>query len=161
VTFDEPTPEELALVHDSWVESFRKSPWGGCVRNDYWQTCQRATIQGILHRGTKLTVVLAPVVEGVHTGRRVMGWACTEPQLEVLHYLYVKADYRKHGIGRALLEHVAGKWHQPRYTHRTRSCDALFPRRWRWDPTPARIRGDRENDGKSQTVKSDDRPATA
>jgi len=142
LTFDTPIPDELALVYDSWVESFRKSPWAGCVRNDVWQTCQRATIQGILQRGAKLTVVLAPVVEGVHTGRRVMGWACTEPQLEVLHYVYMKADFRKHGIARAILLHETGGWHQPRYTHRTRASELLLPRRFRWDPTPARIRGE-------------------
>lgn len=138
--FDRPTDDEMALVFDAWVSSFRKSPWAGCVRNDMWTTVQRATIAGILARGAEITVVLAPTVPGVFTGRRVMGYAVAEPRLETLHWIYVKDDYRRKGVGRALLNHVAGTWHLPRYTHRTRQSQVLLPKKWRWDAVPARVR---------------------
>lgn len=138
VILSRPTGDELALVFDAWVKSFRKSPWAGTVRNDLWVTVQRATIKGILDRGAVVTVALAPIVPGVHEARRVMGYAVTEPGLEVLHWLYVKDDYRRHGVGRALLNHMTDGWNRPRYTHRTR-FSSLLPKKFRWDPVPARV----------------------
>jgi len=36
----------------------------------------------------------------------VHAWACGEPG--ILHYVYVARELRRHGIGRALIEAVAG-----------------------------------------------------
>jgi GNAT superfamily N-acetyltransferase len=137
IEFTAPTADELSkLVVDSWVESFRKSPWAGCVRNDMYQTTQRATIMGILGRGAVVTVALAPRVEGV------MGYAVTEPKLECLHWIYVKQDYRGNGVGRKLLQQTCQFWTHPRYSHRTRASSFL-PRVFRWDPIPARVLAER------------------
>lgn len=139
VEFTAPTTDELAFVVDSWLESFRKSPWAGCVRNDLYQETQRATIVGILARGAEITVALAPRLDGVHTGRRVMGYVVAEHPLECLHWVYVKKDYRGHGLGRDLVTRASQFWVHPRYTHRTRAS-AFLPRIFRWDPTPARVK---------------------
>ncbi len=133
--------DEMPFIYDAWIKSFRVSPWAGCVRNDQFESVQRATIQGILSRGALIHVALAPRVEGVFTERRVMGFICTEPGLETLHYLYVKSDYRKHGIGKALLAAATGGWFTPRYSHRTRGS-AILPKIWRWDPVVARVRSE-------------------
>ncbi len=138
MSFDAPTTDELALVYSSWCESFKKSPWAGCIRNDQYQMVQHATIQGLLARGAKITVSLAPQIPDIFEGRRVMAWCCFEPAIETMHYLYVKSDYRKKGVGKALLSEVASKWFRPTYTHRTRGS-ALLPKKWRWDPTPSRV----------------------
>lgn len=143
MTFDAPMPDEMALVYDAWIRSFRKSPWAGCVRNDRWEDVQRATIDGLLDRGARVLVALAPQVPGVFEGRRVMGFSVSEPG--ALHYWYVKADFRHKGIGRALLARTTEGWPPPApclpwtYSHRTRAS-ALLPRHWRWDPTSARVK---------------------
>lgn len=137
IDFDRPTGDELPLIYDNWTKSYKKSLWAGTVRNDMWESVQRATIQGLLARGADVRVALAPRVEGVFTGRRVMGWACFEPG--VLHFLYVKADYRGQGIGRALLDHVTAGWSDHIYSHRTRAS-AFLPRHFRYDPVSARTR---------------------
>lgn len=138
IEYGPPTAGELDFVVDAWLESFRKSPWAGCVRNDMYQATQRATIAGLLARGAQILVALAPRLEGVHEGRRVMGYAVAESALECLHWVYVKKDYRGHGLGRELVRRVAEYWTHPRYSHRTRASSFL-PRAFRWDPVPARV----------------------
>ena len=143
-----PTADEMALIYDSWVKSFRKSPWAGVIPNNLYEATQRATIQGILARGASIQVALAPRVPGIFEGRRVMGWICTEPAIETLHFWYVKDDFRKKGIGKALLAEATGKWFQPRYTHRTRASE-LLPKRFRWDPVPARVLSEKSGQERS------------
>lgn len=134
--FDLPTAEELPLVYDAWAQSFRKSPFAGCVRNDMWDQVQRATISELL---TRSTVVVAIADEGE---RRVIGYSVSEPG--VLHWLYVKNALRRLGCGARLLEETTQGWTQFVYTHRTRVSDKFLRRasrrEWIWDPVFARVR---------------------
>lgn len=133
-----PTADELPLIYDSWTKSYRKSPWAGTIPNNLFEQVQRACIQGVLVHGAHIVVALAPQVPGVFEGRRVMGWICYESSIEVVHYFYVKNDFRGQGIAKALIEHAASTWQKPRYTHRTRGS-AILSKKWRWDTTPARV----------------------
>jgi GNAT superfamily N-acetyltransferase len=146
--FDAPTADELDLVFDAWINSFKKSPWAGCVPNQLWFETQRETIRGILNRGASVVVAVTPI-QGREAEwpdvRRVMGYAVTEKN--VLHWLYVKDDYRGYGIGRALLNEVTRLWPDGPapwvYTHRTKASVKFLgerPRPWRWDPVPARVK---------------------
>ena len=141
ITFDTPRADEFPLIFDSWVQSFRKSPWAGCVPNHLWDITQRATISGIIDRGARVLVVLAPNVPGVFEGRRVMGYSVSEPG--VLHWLYVKAPFRRQGIGRALLAETVRGWPERRpwlYTHRTRISARFLGTDFVHDDVPARVR---------------------
>jgi GNAT superfamily N-acetyltransferase len=140
MTFDSPTADELSLVFDSWANSFKKSPWSGCVPNHLWAELSRAAIADIIDRGARVLVAVQELPEG---GRRVLGYSVSEPAKNVLHWLYVKGAYRGLGVGRALLAETCtpGEW---TYTHRTRASDKFLrctPARFRWDPVPARVRG--------------------
>lgn len=144
--FDAPTAEELPLVFDAWANSFKKSPYAGCVPNRLWDDVSRAAISEILDRGARVTVAAIPLPDG---RRRVAGYSVSEPGKRVLHWLYVKRDYRGTGVGTALLEETcpAGTagWS---YTYRTKAADNFLRRaadryagpRFAWDPVPARVK---------------------
>ncbi len=131
--FDYPQPEEYPLIFDTWARSFRKSPWAGCVPNHLWDQVSRACIGELL---TRSRVIVA--VKNLPEGRRVMGYSVSEPG--VLHWLYVKNDFRGLGIGRSLLELTTSGWDQYVYTHQTRASRKFLGTRFHWDPVPARIR---------------------
>ncbi len=136
--FDTPTAEEFSLIFDSWANSFRKSPWAGCVPNHLWDSVSRACIGELLNR----SMVIVAVTELEDGTRRVMGYSVAEPG--VLHWLYVKNDYRGMGVGKALLELATHGWETFVYTHRTRASDKFLRRalcrQWIWDPVLARVR---------------------
>lgn len=117
--FDAPLADEWPLIFDTWARSFQKSPWAGCIPNHRYDDVSRAGISDILaRRGTRVTVCYVELEPGV---RRVMGYAVAEADRRVLHWVYVKRDYRRKGVGRALLRRVTGEWPAGphAYTHRT------------------------------------------
>ncbi len=134
--FDAPTADELCLVYDAWATSFRKSPWAGCVLNRDWDTTSRATIGEILDRGARILVAVQDIDEST---RRVMGYAVYEPDINCLHWLYVKRTYRKLGVGKALLAQLNATpgWS---YTHRTPSSAGFLGRDWVHRPELARVK---------------------
>lgn len=141
ITFSEPQADEFPLIFDSWANSFRKSPWAGCVPNHLWDQVSRADIAGIIDRGARVVVALAPQVPGIFEGRRVMGYSVSEPG--VLHWLYVKKDYRGQGVAKALLAETTRDWPARRpwlYTHRTRASAGFLGADFRHDDIPARVR---------------------
>lgn len=133
-SFDLLAPEEYSLVFDSWARSFRKSPWAGCVPNHLWDQVSRACIGELLTR-SRVIVALKTLEDGT---RRVMGYSVSEPG--VLHWLYVKNDYRGMGVGRSLLNVTTDGWEQFVYTHQTRASRKFLGSRFHWDPVLARIR---------------------
>lgn len=136
--FDTPRADELPLIYDSWARSFRKSPYAGCVPNHLWDQTSRACISEILMRGARVIVLVTPV-EGSDV-RRVIGYSVSEPG--VLHWLYVKDDYRGQGFGRQLLAETVKPWPGSRwyYTHRTNASVNFLGRYFTWDPLPARMK---------------------
>lgn len=128
--------DELPLVYDSWSRSFQKSPWAGCIPNHLWPSTSRASISDILDRGAR---VLAGYVE-LPEGRRVMGYSVSEPERNVLHWLFMKRDYRGVGYGRALLSATcpSGDWI---YTHRTCASARFLGSRFEWSAKAARVKG--------------------
>lgn len=141
IQFETPTEDEFKFIIDSWSNSFRKSNYAGCIPNNLWPQVSRATIHQLLARETmRVWVALAPSNDG---RGRVMGYYVGEPG--ILHWLYVKKDFRRLGIGKQLLKHATDSWPaevrgRPRYTHKTDNSQRFFPPGWKWDPIPARVK---------------------
>lgn len=154
MTFDTPTADEFKFVKDSWANSFRKSPWAGCIPNHLYDQVSRETIRSILDRGALVLVAVTPIAgqeDEFPAVRRVMGYSVSEPQKGVLHWLYVKAGpdgngYRGMGVGRSILDKTVALFagHAFTYTFRTRVSErflnSVVPGVFRWDPVPARIK---------------------
>jgi GNAT superfamily N-acetyltransferase len=127
-TVEPATPDEYACVIDYWVRNFRNSPWAGCIANDQYAIAARATARALISRGARAWVV--------RRSGRVAGFAVVEGTL--LHYLYVKPNYRKVGVGGAL-RGFALRSGVKTYTHKT-PAHSFLDRHFVWDPVPARIK---------------------
>lgn len=123
-------PDEVKFIVDSWVRSFRDSPWAGCIANDQYQEVMRGTVNGLLARGVR--VVVATTAEGP---RRVCGYIATEAP-DLIHYIYVKNGSRKLGLANELLKHGP---QMGRLTFRTPASEFLLKRGFSWTPVPARL----------------------
>lgn len=99
-----------SLIFATWLKSYQNSSlFAKGVPRETFFAQHHKVIERILERAEVRLAVL-PDDPSV-----VFGWAVTEPGL--VHYVYVKPDFRKYGIARALLAHVAGEpW---RYSHST------------------------------------------
>lgn len=142
--FDYADADELPLVFDSWSKSFKKSPWAGCIPNHLYPEVSRAGISEILDRGAKVLVAYIDLPDGA---RRVMGYSVSEPEKKILHWLFVKRDYRMPGwqVGTALLDRTLamageGRLEQWTYTYRTPASAKFLGPFFTHDPAPARVR---------------------
>jgi hypothetical protein len=122
-------PTDLSFVYDSWLNSWRRSPWAGTIPNHLYYETQRETISGLLRRGAQVTILCAEGLEDF-----IIGWACHErTSIEpVLHYLYIKDPYLSFGFHHSLLDSLNGPGF---YTHRL-PLKAL--RKWKHVPEIAR-----------------------
>lgn len=135
--FDVADSDEMAFVYDSWARSFQKSPYAGCIPNHMYPQISRAAAAEIVDRGAKVLVAYAELPDG---SRRVMGYSVSEPEKKVLHWLFVKHDYRGLGVGDALLKETCPSegWS---YTYRTKASAQFLGGGYRWEPKHARLRG--------------------
>lgn len=123
--FTTPTAEEWPLIFDSWARSFRNSPWAGVIRNCDYPTVSRAAMSEIVDSGARVTVLVSKTEAGE---RRVIGYSVSDPTRKVIHYIYVKRDWRGLGMGKRLRQEVVpdnelSKWV---YTYRTPACSKFY-----------------------------------
>ncbi len=125
VAYRDATAADVPLIMDSWLNSWRTSPWAGIIPNNTYYPLTRRVIEQLIMRGAKLTVACKEDKPDV-----ILGWACTEQTNEqdphaVIHYIYVKDAYVKlRSIGRGFVSRCAGK--KPGlYTFRSRQTEDL------------------------------------
>lgn len=129
-------PSDIPFVMDSWLNSWRVSPWAGCIPNNYYYKVTRAAIEQLIIRGAKLEIACKE-----SDPDKILGWVCSEltgPDT-VIHYLYVKEGYLPFDIGAKLVERTEGK--KPGfYTYRYRQVQDACPgdQGWRHEPSIAR-----------------------
>lgn len=87
-----------AFVIETWLRTYRRLYRVPGLSSARWYAGQRAIICELLP-----LVCLALRRSAPNT---VHAWACGSPG--VLHYVYVAEPLRRHGVGRALVEAVAG-----------------------------------------------------
>lgn len=107
------TADDLRFVHSSWHTNFWKA-WG-CkhMLREHYNAGMDARIEWLLARSSVL-VAFFPQVED-----EVLGWSAVDG--DTLHYVYVKAAYRRSGIGSGLT-HGLVRW----YTHPTNEAGRAF-----------------------------------
>lgn len=93
-------PGDIPMVMDSWQRSCSRSPYAGNVPNSAWVETSRKMVTHLLARGARIVVAHSP-----DDTDHILGWACGEQddRKTVLHYTYVKAQYRRDGIALELL----------------------------------------------------------
>jgi GNAT superfamily N-acetyltransferase len=125
-------PGDMRFVLDSWGKSYRVSPWAGCVPNHLFYDTFHEAVEGLLARGTKITIACAK-----HDPSRILGWVATETVRDgqAVHFLYVKDPFRRRGLASHLLEQTVGTQEGRRfYTYRTRDAAYLAGPDWVFAP---------------------------
>jgi len=96
--FNEP---DKNFVLNSWLKSYRDSPWAFHLDNDTYFYGHQLLI-GKLAETSKLYVACS-----VDDPNEIWGWLCAEkgpPGTVVIHYVNVKQRFRKFGVAKALLQ---------------------------------------------------------
>lgn len=126
----EARPEDEAVIFSTWLKSFRygedpKTPCEDAIFFGY----HRPLILRIIERaGTQVAVATLP-----DDTKTVLGWAVAEPP-SVLHYVYVKAPFRRLRVASRLLGRLGVDLSKPcQYSHRTKflvqaAASARWPR---------------------------------
>ncbi len=128
--------DDISFIFDSWLRSWRKSPWAGCIPNNLYFPLTRSTIEQLVARGAEFKVACLAADPD-----KILGWVCYELSQDttprtVVHYVYTKDPYLNLGIGPALVASLAGA--KPGfYTHRYRQVSEACPG-WRHAPEIAR-----------------------
>jgi hypothetical protein len=109
------TDSDLRFVRSSWHSNHWKT-WA-CKRipwESYWPGQDRR-IERLLKQSTVLVAYFEDVPD------EVLGWACFEG--DTLHYVYVKAAYRRAGIAAGLTASLSDK---PHHSHPTNEVGRAF-----------------------------------
>lgn len=135
VSFRAVEPGDISFILDSWIKSYRTSPWAGVVPNHKFFDVTHEVIEELLTRGAVLSVACA-----THDPTRILGWACTEHVTGgvACHYVYVKDPFRRMGLATELLKRNVPQTTPDRkfYTFRTRASS--YFRDWVHAPEIAR-----------------------
>jgi hypothetical protein len=124
-----------SFVVESWLASYRASPWSGVVTNNLYDAVYGDTIRQLFERGALCWVAHHPDDEN-----HIIGFLVTEytrDGVPVVHYVFTKDYARRQGVARSLFA-AAGIDPKERffYTFRTGSARA-FPG-GRYEPAVAR-----------------------
>jgi GNAT superfamily N-acetyltransferase len=132
VTFRANAPGDEALIMDSWLTSYYRSPWAGVVPNNRYQEITREAVKQLRDRGAVFLVAARR-----DDPDQVLGWICFEALDDgrVVHYLYVKPGTRRMGVASELLRRAAPGG-RDFYTFRTRA--SRYFKDWTWAPEIAR-----------------------
>lgn len=112
-----PLPEDRAFVLSSWHRSYRKSQWAKALDPRVYDAGQQALI---VNRWDGAIPSSRCVAHPEGDPLVILGWACAEGP--VLHYVYVKGELRRAGLGRALVNALGNPLI---YTHQTQLGEGL------------------------------------
>jgi len=108
-----------SLVYATWLRSYEASSLAAKnIPRDVFFAEHHKVIDRILARGASVRLAVLPDEPDV-----VLGWAVVE--WPIVHYVYVKPPFRKHGIAQALLQDVPKPF---TYTHWTHIMRELHPK---------------------------------
>jgi hypothetical protein len=89
-------------VVESWLASYRRSPWAGAVPNNLYDAVYSDTIRQLVERGAALWLAHNP-----SRPDHILGYLCSEVTSDgvpVVHFAFVKDLYRRQGIAASLFE---------------------------------------------------------
>ncbi len=127
--------DDLGLVYGTWLDSFYDAHGAGPLPRDVYRSAYTETIGRILEQPDTLVLV----ARSPRDAGTLYGFACVQGR--TLHYVCVKAPYRKMGIADALLT-AAGLSRLTRFTYTFKTSVArALEQKWkgaRFDPMPMR-----------------------
>jgi GNAT superfamily N-acetyltransferase len=100
----EAAADDRAFISRKWAAEMRRSPWARCTPPDVYWPSQYKTIEALMARSR--VVVAADPGDTMHL-YGVIVWQRIEPRA-LLHWLYVKPDYRRLGLAAQLAAATLG-----------------------------------------------------
>lgn len=118
------------FILDSWLGSYKRSRWAGCIPNNLYVPTHEVAIEQLLGRGAKVRAVVAKDAPD-----QLLAWVCYETWSRglVVHYAYTKEIYRRNGLVKGLLADLGYKYGDPAY-HTFRTQDSKYFPGFRWAP---------------------------
>lgn len=128
--------EDVPLVFDSWMKSWRVNRYAGCISNNLFYTTTRSNIENLVARGAVIKIACLDSDENA-----ILGWVCYEKLAKpggqdewCVHYVYVKDPYLTKGVGQELAKQLPDSG---LYSYRCSQVEDFFPN-YRWVPEIAR-----------------------
>lgn len=136
------TADDITFVMHSWVDSYRTAHAAGLIQMSDWAGVMLPQVAKVLARpGVEVLVAANPQNAG--TRADIFGWLCHERghRRPLVHYVYVKDDFRGHGFARLLMR-KAGVDPQKEFLHTCKTAvlsklSSKIPHA-RWAPLMAR-----------------------
>lgn len=125
------TSDDLRFIAASWYDDYW-SRWGKkhCDRR-LFHDGQGARIDRLLTRCDALVAYLPEVPD------EVLGWAVLDDKHEVVHYCYVKGEYRRMGIATGLVRGHDVKW----FSHSVDTTGGIFAKKFNLKYNPFTLEG--------------------
>lgn len=117
-------PDDVAFITSSWLKSYRDAPAVKNCPNSLYYAAQHEVLNVIVPRAVTLVVTTEALDKPIMGKGIILGYMCAEMTAErilVVHYIYIKRDFRNFGLARMLLETMI-ETEQPlgiHYTHQT------------------------------------------
>lgn len=115
-------PDDRNYVLASWLEDFRGSRWARAIGGAYYQGHAKV-VSKLLDNASVMLCVWDSAPD------YILGWACTGPGA-IVHYCYVRNDWRGKGIAKMLLGPFIGKTCQVTHV----KLDKRLPDGWILNP---------------------------
>ena len=117
-------PDDRAYIEQTFARSYAGAAAIRGAEPATWLAEAQRVVRGWLDEGARVVVHVA---DEDHDA--IIGWVCGTSS--VLHYVYVRSDFRGGGIARGLYQHIGS----PRaYTMRPASPRVRVPDGWRFTP---------------------------
>lgn len=108
------TETDLPFIYSTWLKSYRyDSLIGKGCRNTIFYSHYTKIIDHIL-TGSEVKVIMAAHLEDPKV---TFGYLVYEPH--IVHYVFVKEEFRKHGIAKCLYSSIGGLQSHYIFTHKT------------------------------------------
>lgn len=104
---------DRAYIRRTWIDSYRNSRVGFAQAMP--DGLLNVTWGRMVRRWLDTAECLVACVDGEEDV--ILGWACLDTQRRIVHYVYVRPDWQRHGIARDLLGAFARERYL--YSHRT------------------------------------------
>lgn len=107
---------DYIFILSNYQKSFRNSQFAGIIRNNQYYSVMKNTLDDLLARGARCVIACDKLDSDNLVGFILFETTNTVP---VIHYLFVKPDFRENGIAGYLLHSAAPEFEPFLYTHKT------------------------------------------
>lgn len=115
---------DVNFIFNSWLKSYRNSHFSRFIANEMYYHGQHQLIEHLI-RTNKVSVACSD-----SDPTQLYGYICGgfEQGFLVIHYAYVKHQFRNFGIGKELLNSFEQNDNVGLYTHHTKIAERLAPK---------------------------------